>query len=91
MEDKPTIPSVINDLTTGGTTNALSAEQGKLLNNNKWTIAPVDYLNTGVKDFDDLTTPGTYLLWSSNINGDDFNLSHAPDAQGGLLIVHAIQ
>ena len=29
------IPDVVNDLTTGGTTAALSAEQGKTLNTNK--------------------------------------------------------
>lgn len=46
-----TLPTIINDLTTGGTTSVLSAEQGKTLNTNKeevshkvssWSATPSD-------------------------------------------------
>ncbi|MFI1771541.1 hypothetical protein ACH5TX_07485, partial [Flavobacteriaceae bacterium MEBiC06459] len=37
----PSLATVINDLTTGGTTDALSAEQGKILENSKATKANV--------------------------------------------------
>ncbi len=36
----PTVTAVINDLTTGGTTDALSAEQGKILETSKEDILP---------------------------------------------------
>ena len=39
MNNKPFIPSVINNLTSDSTTNALSAYQGKVLNNSITTLS----------------------------------------------------
>ena len=75
--------TVINDLTTGGTTDALSAEQGKELNDTK--------LATTLTDANILIGDGSNTATAQTISGDatlanDGTLTLATDAVDGTNI-----
>lgn len=58
-------PDVVNDLTTGGTDKALSAEQGKLLNNNKLNSNRVKDETWTFTLEDDSTVTKKVTVWTS--------------------------
>ena len=58
-------PDVVNDLTTGGAQNALSAEQGKILNNNKLASSSVKKETWTFTLEDDSTVTKEVTLWTS--------------------------
>ena len=58
-------PDVVNDLTTGGADKALSAEQGKLLNNNKLNSNRVKDETWTFTLEDDSTVTKKVTVWTS--------------------------
>ena len=65
-DDLPYVaPDVVNDLTTGGEDKALSAEQGKLLNNNKLNSNRVKDETWTFTLEDDSTVTKKVTVWTS--------------------------
>ena len=72
-----TIPSVINNLTTGGTTAALSAEQGKTLNTNKQNKV------TNVSDTEISYLNGVTSAIQTQLNNKQKTISYGTSAPSG--------
>ena len=61
---------VVNDLTTGGKSAALSAEMGKKLDQNKMSVTPVYYPAATAKSADDLLDPLAMVPINADVNPD---------------------
>lgn len=65
---------IINDLTTGGKSAALSAEMGKQLEKNKVPVVSVPYSGSSNKSADDLTDPIALVPVSATVNSELYEI-----------------
>jgi len=80
--ERPTTFSVIDNLTSTSSTDALSANQGRVLDEKITAFANTEIVSN--TDLNSLTTPGLYDCKNSTVAG---TLSHCPVSAGFAMIV----